>query len=275
MADLNALVQQAYNDILARGAQPLEDALYGRQEADIRDQAANRAQQIAENAFGRGLGLSSIAAYLQGQNEKAQADALAKARTDAYLASQQAQLAAVGQAAGVAQQELNRNTQNAQFSANQDMQKRALNQQASIANKNLLAGGLGLGLGAATQVLGKTFAPEITGGLRNLFGLGGSTPSPYASLGLRDLSGFSEPSVSPLPTGGIAAGEPSFSFGMDTSFGSPSTALNLSSGLGSDFGGFSAGGGLDALAGLDLSNLGAIDWSAFTLPDLTQSTMFI
>lgn len=168
MASLEELVNAA----LAQGAQmnpqTLADQIYAGQEQDVNRQAGNAAQQVNENTFGRGLGLSSISGYLQGQNELARATALAKARQDAMLASTQAQQSALGQAAGQVTNNLNRQAQEANL-------KRQLAQQRSLAGQQMLASGLGGLVNTAAGVGGLVFGQDIRRGLRGLAGAGGPT----------------------------------------------------------------------------------------------------
>jgi hypothetical protein len=150
MADLNALVQEALASQIGTGGLPTADALY------------NQLQQgTQENTFGRGLGISTVTR-----------DALAKARVDATLQAQQAQLAALGQAASVAQQELNRGQAASQFGQNLALQKQELQQQSDLANRQLMAQGIGLGVGGLANVAGRAYKPEIMGALGRLSGNG-------------------------------------------------------------------------------------------------------
>lgn len=142
MPSLEELLNTGLGGIIQGGGLPTEEALYNRQ-----------AQAEREASFGRGLGISSVTR-----------DALAKARLDAALAAQQAQLAALGQAASVTQGNANRTQQESQFSRN-------LKQQKSIASDQMLMSGIGAGAGALTGLAGATFGPEIRSGLRGLFRL--------------------------------------------------------------------------------------------------------
>lgn len=219
--DLNQLVRDALGSTIQTGGLPLEEALYRRQ-----------AQSELESGFGKGLGISTVTR-----------DALAKARTDAALAAQSAQLSALGQAAGVAQQELNRGQQAGQFQQSLGLQKKALGQQRDIANQNLLATGLGLGLGGLAQVGGRVFGPEITKGLRGLAGLP-SGREPISPLGGRETM---------LAPGQIPQPEtmPSFT----------APAMGDLSGL--------TGLSQTSLPSVDLGSIA--DWSsAFSLPDLVD-----
>src|SRR5215470_1298182 len=95
--------------------------------AEIQRKSAINAQQIAENTFGRGIGLSTIAAYLQGQEQLARDTAIGQTQATATQQARDAQLAALGQAAGVTQQEAARAQQASQF-------RQSLEQQRSMAN---------------------------------------------------------------------------------------------------------------------------------------------
>ena len=143
MASLEELLNSGLGGIISGGGLPQEEAMYQRQALSDR-----------ENLSARGLGISTVTR-----------DALAKARVDASLAAQQAQLAALGQAAGYTTANANRAQQESQFS-------RGLKQQKDMANTQLLASGLGAGVGALGQLGGAAFGPEIRGGLRSAAGLG-------------------------------------------------------------------------------------------------------
>ena len=205
MPTLEELLNSGLGGILQSGGVPLEEDLYQRQ-----------AQAERESSYGRGLGISSVTR-----------DALAKARMDAAMAAQQAQLAALGQAAGVTQATANREASMANSAANRNQQesqfRRTQQQQSGLANQQLLAGGLGAGVGALGQVAGSTFGPEIRTGLRKLGGLG---PLRQDAV---------PPGVTPGPVGEIPSGDfQNFTLGGDTSLG----------GLG-DLGALGAGGGGD------------------------------
>jgi hypothetical protein len=215
MPSLEELLQSGLGGIIQNQGAPLEEDLYQRQ-----------AQAERESTFGRGLGISSVTR-----------DALAKARMDAALAAQQAQLAALGQAAGITQGAANRAQQESQFSRN-------LKQQKDMANTQMIAQGVGAGAGALAQLGGAAFGPEIRGGLRGMFGLGPlRQDGPASPGGGREV--MAPPSAVPNvmgsftePTGqqGDLGAFPDFQ--MPTSF-SPS-----------DFSGFDA-----SFGGLDLSSL--------------------
>jgi hypothetical protein len=136
---LEDLLNQGLGGILEGGGLGNEEALYQRQ-----------AQAERESTFGRGLGISSVTR-----------DALAKARVDASLAAQQAQLSALGQAAGITQGNANRTQQASQFGQNLDQRNKELGQQESLANKQMLASGIGAGTGALLNVAGMAFRPQI------------------------------------------------------------------------------------------------------------------
>jgi hypothetical protein len=219
MADLNDLLNQGLSGIISSGGLPTADALYQQQ-----------AQADRENTFGRGLGISTVTR-----------DALAKARVDATLAAQNAQLAALGQAAGIQQGAANRAQQESQFS-------RQLGQQKSLANQQMLASGLGAGVGALGGLAGASFGPEIRSGARGLFGLkplstdarlsgggGATTPGGVTPTAAPDMiSGAGGPSLPDLgsipnlttPDFGGSLNTPDFSSGFD--LGGPSTSFDLS-----------------------------------------------
>ena len=204
MPTLQDLINDSLAQLVQAGGGPTELALFQRSIGDIENSYKNNAQAISENMFSRGLGISDIAAHLQAENLKNQAAAVEKARQDAFLGGQQAQLAALGQAAGITQSEANR-----AFAAAQ--QKRALSAQQSTQNKQLLAQGLAGGVGALGNVAGLAYGPEIRSGLRGLFGLhtpslGGPTrPGPGEGM-----PGGAAPTIPALPdmsgpSGGLGA----------------------------------------------------------------------
>lgn len=252
MADLNALVQEALGGIINSGGLPNVESLYNQQ-----------AQAVNEQNFAKGLGISSVTR-----------DALAKARVDANLAAQEAQLSALGQAAGVAQAELNRGQSASQFAQNLALRKKELGQQSDIARNQLLAGGLGLGVGGLANVAGRTFGPEITGGLRRLFGVGGTpgTATAAAQPGL-DALGQGQQIIQNAPTdlasrysGLVSANEPQFSLSDLSGVGSGGGMPDLSwvGDSGTTF-------GLDALSGLTDWSLPDLSW--LNAPDTTYSLL--
>jgi hypothetical protein len=179
MPTLDDLIRSALAEQVQQGGGPTEQALFQRSIGDIENAYKNSAQQISENQFSRGLGLSSVAAQLQAENLKNQSAAIEKARQDAFLGGQQAQLAALGQAAGLSQGDANRAQQAA-------MQRRALAAQEGAANKQLIAGGITGGVGAAANLAGMAYRPEIQRGLRAFAGLG-ARPDPVAPGGGREM----------------------------------------------------------------------------------------
>src|SRR5690242_3922719 len=234
MATLDELIQQSLAQLVQQGGGPTEQALFNRSAGDIQTAYQNNAQQIAENTFARGLGISDIAAHLQAENLKNQAAAVEKARQDAFLGGQQAQLSALGQAAAITQGEANRAQQAA-------LQKRALSAQRGMANTQMLAQGLAGGVGALGNVAGLAYGPEIRSGLRGIFGL--HTPSltsptrPGAGELMPGAAGG--PAISPLPDmsmptsaaptlGGLSSGA-TFEAPSWSAPSLPSTSVDLSS----------------------------------------------
>lgn len=176
-ATLNQKVLGGLDRLVADDPKVYADQLYENALDAIERQSGDRAREINENVFSRGLGLSTIARDMQASREREVLDAKTRARRESDIASRQAQLSALGQAAGAASSDLNRQQSSAQFGANQQMQKKQLNQQSSIANMNALTQGVG-GLGMAGLYMGgKMFAPEIKAGLKGLFSSPGGGPS--------------------------------------------------------------------------------------------------
>src|SRR5437899_10545413 len=94
IADVQAGVPNALQALLMdeQQRQAYEDALVNRIRPDIERTAGVEARRVNENAFGRGLGLSTINAQVQAENQRVRDEALAKARIDAQTAARSAQL---------------------------------------------------------------------------------------------------------------------------------------------------------------------------------------
>lgn len=211
MANLNALTGNALEQLLAGGPKGLEDQLYGSAEQDIQRQG----QGMLEQLFGRGMGQSSE----MGTVARQVAEALAKARTDSAVASRQATLAALAQAAGAQ----NRAQQESQYERTLGFNKDRADQQESTANKQLLALGIGGLGGSALKLGGQMFGNEIKGGLKRLFGADDGS-------GLGSLGGdyISQDASSLAPAAGIAQPDiggdfsiPDFSLNAGQSFDMP------------------------------------------------------
>ena len=129
----------------------LESALYNRQSDVINTQADLAQNQSRENAFGRGVGFSSILPdYSTAPIERERARALSNASQNAFLGAGQearANAAATNQPQQFAQSQAQ---QAGQFQQMLRQQQRALGQQA---NQNLTAALGGGGLGLATLLL--------------------------------------------------------------------------------------------------------------------------
>lgn len=247
MADLSQLVNEALGSIIQSGGLPNVESLYNQQ-----------AQGINENLSARGLGISSVTR-----------DALAKARVDANLAAQQAQLSALGQAASVAQQELNRGQAGSQFQQSLGLQKKALGQQSDIARNNLMAQGLGLGVGGLANVAGRTFGPEIQGTLRRLAGL---SPMGTGAGGSTELGGIGQQIQAPTQIGDIGSvggniSAPDFTGGWDVG-GLGSVGLPDLTGLASSVPDLSWVGDLGTTFGLDA--LSGLTGAATSVPDFSM-----
>lgn len=174
MANLDSLLERLPNDLSALLMDPaatrsMEDMLMQRAMGDINQSAGNEAQRVSEAAFGRGMGLSSLNAYAQGQVEQARSKALAQARVDANQAAMQAQRAALGQAAQYATAMHGQQQQADQFRKSQAQQK-------SLENQKMIYGALGGLGGAAMKGAGYVFGDDIKKGLRGMLGgLGGGS----------------------------------------------------------------------------------------------------
>lgn len=167
MATIDSLAARLPADLEALLMDPTQQAAYEQQlvdraRGDIMEQGGNEARRVGEAYFGRGMGLSSLNAYAQGQVQGQIADALSKARLDANTNMMAAQRAALGQAANYVNAERGRQQQASQFN-------KQMKQQKSIANQNMLYGGLGGLAGGLAKGAGMMFAPEIKKGLQGLF----------------------------------------------------------------------------------------------------------
>ena len=250
MPDIGRSYTRGLASLLGNGnPQATEDALFQRMAGDIDRTSGDAARSINENTFGRGLGLSTISRDMQADRERLREDALLKARKDSFLASQQATLAALAQAA--TQQA--REQQGNQFNQSMDMQRRNISSQRDIANNQMLAQGGGLLGGALMQLGGKTFAPEIRGGLRSLFGAdkqggapvtAGETAAPDATV---NIGSDYAPTVGDLPM---------------ADFEIPDFDINEDYAAMPDLGGLDALAGFDPFAGYDPYNAYDYDyWS--------------
>lgn len=239
MPELRQSLNSGLAALLGNGnPQVTEDALYDRMAGDIDRTSADAARSINENTFGRGLGLSTISRDMQADRERLRGDALGKARKDAFLASQQATLAALAQAAGVDARRQQMQQQDQQFRASINSRDDAMGAQRDIANNQMLAQGGGLLGGSLLQLAGKTFAPEIQGLLRNLSGLGGKDSEPTPTATAATVPGASMDI-------GTDVAMPSYDLGvsdLDVSLPDAPAMPDF------DFGSV---GGLDALAGFD------------------------
>lgn len=229
---LDDLLNSGLGGIISSGGLPQEESMYQRQALSDR-----------EALSGRGLGISTVTR-----------DALAKARVDSAMAAQSAQLAALGQAAGIVQGNANRSQQESQFSRN-------LKQQKDTANTQMLASGLGAGVGALGMLGGAAFGPEIRGGLRNAAGLGPRRESmlPPDQAPDRPGSAGGPGAVNTIPQftdpGSGSGGAPSLS-----DFQMPTTSFGSGGFPATDFGDF---GGLDLSALYDQSFNPYQDWNAY------------
>lgn len=256
MATANEIQQRAltgFDKLAADDPKVYADQLYANAVEAIERQSGDRAREINEHTFGRGLGLSTITRDLQMAREKEVLDAKTKARREADLAARQATLSALGQAAGAASQDLTRQQSSAQFQANQQMQRKQLGQQSDIANMNALTQGVG-GLGMAGLYMGgKMFGPEIKRGLTGLFN---DTPS----AGRSPMMPGSGNAV--VDSRDLASGPLSYSMdGLDAlTSDSP-----LTYDLGADYSTFDPGGltdvgGMDFMSVDPYGGLGGFDW---------------
>lgn len=195
---------------------------------DIERNAKNEAQKVGEDAFGRGMGLSTLNAYYQAQVQRARDEALDKATIDSNAAVRAAQGAALGQAAQYVTAQQGRAQQESQFG-------RQLKQQQSLNTQNLVGGGLaglaGAGMKTAGYVYGDKMKKALGGGPESP-----ATPGagPYAGaqapsgqgtgdvrkaeLAAPNLDAINPPAASPQLSD-IASYSPSLGYGSGTNYG--------------------------------------------------------
>ena len=202
MPNAEQLLRRSMGGLEQLAADPAKTEQYLYQNA--LDAIDKQARGRREDVFARGMGLSTI----REQMENEVRDAKLKAQRDAYLSAQQASLAALGQAAGAAGNQLNREQQAAQYAGNQQMQKDALNRQESTANRQMLTQGLGglgmagvygLARGGAFKGVGGALAGAGKRGLDRLWAKPSSTEaSAYPGETMGEV-----PGVAGTPYGGI------------------------------------------------------------------------
>jgi hypothetical protein len=211
---LDDLGNQSRSGIIQSGGLPLEEQLYQRQ-----------AQSERQGLFDRGLGASTVTR-----------DALAKARVDAAMAAQQAQLSALGQAAAVTQQNLTRAQQERQFSRTLEQNKKASSQQA-------LSRGIEQGVGALGSLAGSTFGPEIRTGVRGVFGKGPlPIDDPNRGGNANAVSGGAMPTSAPMTIPQFDAGGGGLDLSHLGDYSLPTASFGSSDFPSTDFGDF---GGLE------------------------------
>lgn len=260
--------------------QAYADAQFARMEGDLTRDYDQRTQATRENAFGRGLGLSTYLNDELAKQATSKSDALIRARREADLAARSATLAALGQAAGAAQADLSRQQNAVNADATRQQNARALDRQESTANRGMLVGGLGslgaAGLyGAARGGAFKGLGGAAAGAARRLFGNGPAAGNVRAGLDPGDIGGVPTGGASPsdfsvgggwFDAGDIGGVESTSDFsggGGGFDFGDIGGLDSLSDvgggGGGFDFGG--AGAGLEMLDFLDPAWFKAADWS--------------
>lgn len=254
MADLNGVVNQNLLSLLEQDP-ALQQRLFGVAKTAIEDQAGNQARQINENAFGRGLGLSSVNAQAQALNQAERDKAIAKAGIDSETAARQAILSALGAAAG--QQQMQQQAH---------MQNKQMRSQENIAQNNLIGSGLGAVGGAGLYLGGKAFGPDLVKGIRGIAGLDSGKPgAPGTGSYVGGDAGTGGAAPLSLNSGAapinysmpsLGGGLDALSASPDMSFNGPATQLpDWSSAINMP---------LDALDGLDFSNVinnANWDWS--------------
>lgn len=226
---LASTVNSGFEQLLGPGPKATEDALYKNSEADIlRQYQGNR-----ETAYGRGLGISTIAAQINRTRDLA----LEQAQRDAFLAGQQAQTSALAQAANVVAGNQQRAQQEGQFN-------RAQSQQKNLANQQMIGQGVGGLVGAGANFAGRVIGP---GGFKGLFGGGPSAPAVTAPSGYAPT----------LAQGNEDYGAPP----LNTSITQPSMDMGGSGGAMPSFSGLGAG------SDFSTPNFGS-SGSNFSIPDL-------
>lgn len=258
--DINTLQQLAaagLGDYIGQSPQTMEDALYNRMAADIERQSGTNARSALENTFARGVGqgggvggASTISADAITPIQRARNEALLKARSDAFVASQQAQLSGLAQAAGAAQNAIN-SGQNAGYQQQAlNLQKKNQEQQRGLATQQAVGQGVG-GLGAAAlSTAGLLYGPEIRKNLSGLFAGGGGDRMPSS---LAAMAGPSSPGA-PAVTSAIDMPSAFANFA-----GPAASALSPAS---YDFGGSFGGLGSMASSNFSLPDLPSVDWGS-------------
>lgn len=253
--------------------QELEDALYGRAEADINRRSGLDAQAALENTFARGVGMggttpgagSTISADAVTPIMRTRNDALLKARMDAFTASQAARLAALGQAAAVSQNALSSGASAGAQQTALALQRRGQNIQQETATNQLVGQGVGGVGGAALSTAGLVYAPEIKNRLRALLSAGGGGETKTAAAGAPgtgDTLGPPSPTAGQSGLAGLAesgAGPAAIapSYGAPAAPGFSPVSFDLPSSPG-----FGSGGGLGDLAQWNFNpgDVGMEDW---------------
>lgn len=235
--------------------QAMADQLVSRQYPDILKQYGDRAQQINESAFGRGMGLSAYNLQNQQANTQAQLEAQAKAKIDAQQAVEQAQRAAVGQAASYASGQQQQQQQAQQFG-------RQLGATKSNQSNQMLASGIGAAAGGIAKGAGY-FGPDIKAGLKGLMGSGGArpgvptggrTPSTGQEMGAQEAPMNENPAMPQIAPLDYTQAETPSNYGMGD-FTMPQVETPAM-----DFG-----------SGMDFSGWGGSDTSGYGLENLINS----
>ena len=240
-----------------------EEAMLSLQRGEIERQSGDRARAINEATFGRGLGLSTVTRDLQADRERLRQEALSKAAREAFLGAQQAQQAALGQAAQYVTAQRGQALQGQQLAQQASQFKKSLGQQQGLQTQALLGGGLagltGAGLKTAGYLHGQGKAPWQT---QKPGGVTPGTPGALTAAPPADIQSLLGPTGAfdiPSPQGGLFAPPTMapFAFGAEPSF---------------NFGGFEPSVSFDPsafdLSRLDFSGLGGLLGLGTDIPDL-------
>lgn len=214
----------------------LEDALYNRQADEVNTRADQAQSNSRENAFGRGVGFSSILPdYSTAPIERERYKALNNARQNAFLGAGQearANLAASNQPDQFAQSQAQ---QAGQFQQMMQQQKRALGQQA---NQNLVASLGGGAAGLATLLLrpqpagSSTLGGSLGSGIFDFLGNRGGQGVDWVS-NLLGLGGPEQLGGGVSTLGSLATAAPDIaSAGVDAAGMTPDALQALADGLG-------------------------------------------
>jgi hypothetical protein len=229
MPTLEDLVTQGYSGgpLTEEARAQLEEQLLAGQRGEIERVHGDRAREINEGTFGRGLGLSTVTRDLQSERERIRQETLIKAAREAAIAARQAQAAALGQAASFVSAQGGRQLQQQGLQQQAGQFKKGLQQQQQTGREQMIGGGLAGLAGAGLKTAGMIYGPEFKDWMKGKGGGAGTQvlgpPSPGPSP--LEAQGPESPYIEPSPGGGEFAGYPNFDYG-DTGEYAPTSDLS-------------------------------------------------